>query len=370
MRRRPTAYVVGYYGMLNFGDDLFCDVVRTHADRLLPGYDVKIVGDYSKRNRGGGFVNSLSSRWFSSLSSLGSAVRLTAGLKALVCADLIVLGGGSVLSRVQGVWAVQMRLAALFRTSFRALGVSIGPFSGGADREAISRFAQRFESMIVRDASSLKSGLTVAPNSNVTLGGDLAALYSPTGIPMPREAQTRRVGIALCNFTGFGESEVLQLASATIEALESTKQPNTTDHIFVVSLNSNNDYGDDELSRIATAEFARRAVCVSYVRYADLSVSEVWSLLASMDGLVAVRLHAAISAYLTSVPFVLLEYHQKCIDFCDDIGQDLALRLSGIPTRSDSVDSIATLFSSPSPTTLAPSAYAARARSVYFGAEQ
>jgi len=201
----------------------------------------------------------------------------------------------------------------------------------------------------------------------VRLGGDLAALYISHGADPVREPGTRRICIALCNFPGFGAHELQSLITATVDALASTASPLETDHVFVVSLNSNADFGDDELSLLAAKELANRNVQVSLVRYTDTDVDHIWALLGSMDGLIAVRLHAAICAYMNSVPFVLLEYHQKCRDFCDDVGQNSALRASSTPSRDAARRSITALFSAPSPTKVTPSDYATRARSVYFG---
>ncbi|MET3769737.1 polysaccharide pyruvyl transferase WcaK-like protein [Marisediminicola sp. UYEF4] len=371
MPRRQRAHIVGYYGMANFGDDLFCEVIRNYASHLLPGLDVKIVGDFARGKAKGTYLESLRAQLFSSNSPLGSAVRLAVGLNTVVRADLIVLGGGSVLSSVKGVWSVQNRLAVLCNTSFRALGVSIGPFAADVDRSAISVFANRFDRIVVRDNSSLMNGRELVSPAKVTLGGDLAALYVSPDVKVPRVPGIRRVGIALCNFPGFTIRELKDLISATVEALALTRSPDVIDHVFVISLNSNVEFGDDELSQLAARELTAANVAVSLIRYADNDVSFIWNLLGSLDALIAVRLHAAICAYMNSVPFVLLEYHQKCRDFCDDIGQLAALRAGAFPSQSSALIKITALLSgSRSTVALAPAEYAARARAIYFEGTQ
>ena len=58
-----------------------------------------------------------------------------------------------------------------------------------------------------------------------------------------------------------------------------------------------------------------------------------WHGLAGCRAVLSVRLHGAITAYLCGVPFSLVEYHRKCTDLIEDIGQPEALRI-----RSDCSD--------------------------------
>jgi hypothetical protein len=82
--------------------------------------------------------------------------------------------------------------------------------------------------------------------------------------------------------------------------------------------------------------------------------------IASLNLLLTGRLHGALTAYQLGVPFILDEYHVKCADFLDDIGQVDALR---VPADVFSSDAIPLLSMSAVPADLvpgtAPSAYAA-----------
>jgi polysaccharide pyruvyl transferase WcaK-like protein len=69
---------------------------------------------------------------------------------------------------------------------------------------------------------------------------------------------------------------------------------------------------------------------------------------------VSMRLHGAICASLGGTPFALFEYHRKCADFRDDMGQPDAGRLS--PDRFPS--KIAALVDDPPMAARPPSDYA------------
>lgn len=366
MLRKHRAFVVGYYGMSNFGDDLFCEIIRLRSSQLLPGYEVKIVGQFGEAGQAGPLRSRIASRAFSSLSIVGSMWRLTVGLAAVARADVIVLGGGSVLSSLRGVWAIQRRLASITGTSFQAIGVSIGPFANSVDRDSVSRFAKKLDRIVVRDHASLVLGRTMGLGEKIELAGDLAALYPQSDEPLSRPVRTGRlIGLSLCNFEGFGPDAVDGMVTALASAVKSTSSGGP-DHIVVISLNSNSEYGDDELTRIAVEKLRSLGMGTSIVRYGDENVQSIWSLISSLDRLVAVRLHAAVSAYLCEVPFALLEYHQKCTDFCDDVGQDTALRINKSANREATEASIMRLLSTPTPPTSRATEYKERAHSVYF----
>src|SRR5690606_18747409 len=54
---------------------------------------------------------------------------------------------------------------------------------------------------------------------------------------------------------------------------------------------------------------------------------KIWKSVAECDFVLSTRLHAAIFACFAEVPFMLNEYHRKCIDFLDDVGYSGQYRL-------------------------------------------
>jgi len=358
MVRKKRAFVVGYYDMSNFGDDLFCGVIAARAEKLLPGYQVHIIRQTSPRKR----------NLFASTSFLGAIYRLTIGIYTVMRADLIVLGGGSVLWGVSGVRKVQWWLSKITGTQFESLGVSIGPFASPSDRADVASFLGSNNRVVVRDNSSQLLGAELAPPFEFGMGGDLASLYPLAGHRQNKNViEERNIGLALCNFPDFGVTDVDALVGGLIRALDETSVSGVLDRVHVISLNGHPVFGDEAISERAVSLLERAGVQVDFVKYRPGRVDELWAAISSLDGLVAVRLHAAICAYLSAVPFTVLEYHQKCADFCDDVGQDDSLRVRSIPNEQESKEQILQLLNSRATPKFAPSAYVERAHSIYFG---
>jgi polysaccharide pyruvyl transferase WcaK-like protein len=94
-----------------------------------------------------------------------------------------------------------------------------------------------------------------------------------------------------------------------------------------------------------------------------------WHSLAACDAVLCVRMHAGITAYLNNVPFALVEYHEKCTDFLDDIGQPSSLRITANAADPDKVVAlIERLLRRDGHPTLSPETYALEAAANFTAA--
>lgn len=358
--KSPQAFVVGYYGMSNYGDDLFNDVLRHGASQILPSHRVRVASAPSPRARGP--LARMFRRIEASDSVAGSVWRLIHGL-ILLRARMIILGGGSVLSEMKGVREVQSKLARFTRTRFQAWGVSLGPFPSPRDFESVAAFLRRMDRVIVRDRRSLK----VANEMGVVaaMGGDLAALYADQHPRSPRSTSHthRRIGLALCN-TPASPIDVNSLADSLAAAI-SDSPSHREDLVVVLVLNNHPVHGDEEISVQAADRLKSHGLPVLMIRHSEADVGVIWSAIDELDALVAVRLHAAVSAYLTSVPFLLVEYHPKCSDFLDDVRQDAGLRVPRNAAITDVRTGLSNLLSDPVAPGMPAGDYVARAVRTY-----
>jgi len=366
--RSNRASVVGYYGMSNYGDDLFLEAIRGASGELMPGLRIRVVGGFAALEPRKRSLEGLKARLYASNSTAGAAYRLALGIYAVATSGTIVLGGGSVLWGVTGVREIQRRMSNMLTTRFMAFGVSIGPFASLSDRDNVTRFVRVFDRVVVRDASSLVLGRSMRPMAEVSLGGDLAALYNPPPETRVRDSATRRIGFSVCAYPGFGVDDAARAARALAAALKHTRKDGITDEVVVLALNNHRDSGDDTLATAAQMALSEQSINSSVARYADYGVAGTWHLISSLDALLAVRLHAAITAYLTSVPFALVEYHSKCTDFVDDIAQPLHLRLETTSSSDRLYDVLVDLFTAPTAPELSPQSYRARAARAYVKA--
>ncbi len=131
--------------------------------------------------------------------------------------------------------------------------------------------------------------------------------------------------------------------------------------VRLLTLNNHPVHGDDELVSIAARDLAARGICVEIVSRADVGVAAMWDAIQTCTAIVAVRLHAAIPAYLCNVPFVLHEYHRKCSDFLHDVGQQAELRIDSETPVSQIKEAIAAALGGGSQPRLNASDYRARA---------
>jgi polysaccharide pyruvyl transferase WcaK-like protein len=80
--------------------------------------------------------------------------------------------------------------------------------------------------------------------------------------------------------------------------------------------------------------------------------------ISSSDLFFSVRLHGAISAYLLEVPFLLVEYHEKCKDFLDYIGFDKENRiLASVADKVHVSECLESISDSSKNFSVVPSAY-------------
>ena len=98
--------------------------------------------------------------------------------------------------------------------------------------------------------------------------------------------------------------------------------------IVVLNLNEHTHIGDFELCKYVYENLTTQDVRCELINYKEIGVMSTWETISLLDAYISVRLHGAISAYLCKVPFALYEYHVKCKEFLNDIGQNKSLRIT------------------------------------------
>src|SRR5262249_7667542 len=143
--------------------------------------------------------------------------------------------------------------------------------------------------------------------------------------------------------------------AARIEAV--AKAVAAADDVVLIDLNAepNTD------ARVHEALRAKLRVPTRHVRYAEdpLAVART---IASLRGLIAMRLHAAVFAFLARTPALLLGYHEKCAAWAETIGLDRSMIFDAAAIDPDALThAVARIAESPAPT-LDPAEAIARAR--------
>lgn len=314
--------VSGYYGMSNYGDDLFGLLsylyfkkfykdVRISSNKINTKYPLKylhipIITDKI------GFIG-----------MIGKLSRVLQNILACLWCDVYLLAGGSNLCYNSSVLQRQIPVYVkkLFKDiSYCGVGLSLGPFKNEKQKNTYKRIVSNFKYLIVRDSKSLELSAEFTLNS-IKSGFDLAVLGCEL-FPKCKKSELKQtnkvIGISLCH--GISDEEIEYVARFLNE---------NNIHARIFILNTHDVLGDlkftEKLIKFLESENNSNYSIIS----ADVfSVEDIWHQIGLCDYFFSVRLHGAITAYCNEVPFILYEYQEKCTDFLDTICQPNKLRVN------------------------------------------
>ena len=126
--------------------------------------------------------------------------------------------------------------------------------------------------------------------------------------------------------------------------------------------NGHNKYGDRELTERIAGTLADYAD-IEIVPYSQNPVT-MWHRIGECDAVLATRLHAGIYACFAEVPFLMVEYHPKCVDFLQDIRYPCRWRIGDMEVSVNELGSmlISVLAKQTRPVLLDMGMFRARAR--------
>ena len=370
MPRRLRIGFTGYYGMSNFGDDLFGAVCATAARRFWHG-EPRLAGpaiaDAESRHT--------MPRWYPAAAygasgALGKVSRLYSFLRAVQGSDVLVMGGGSVITARES-FRKPLMLSAQRRGKLQlaAVGVSIGPFDDTASEASVAAFIERFAYISVRDRRSYELALRMGLGGITHHGRDLAGLM-PSMAPQRSVAEDRpiRIGLAPCNYTvgrGYPVPDPRAVQASMVESLTQLAARRRL-QVDVFSLNGHVLHGDEALAQDLQQGLRERGIATGIVRYAGQGPFAVARAIAHCDAFVSVRLHGAIVAYLQGVPFTIVDYHPKCADFADDVGLPAAQRITAQRQGADAFsEALASMLDGNGEPALSREIYARQAQDIF-----
>lgn len=325
----------GYYGMRNFGDDLF-GVLCTQAARRYWNAEPLLVGPaLSGAQARSTWPSRLPTAWYGSSGTVGKASRLLGFVRGLRESEVLVMGGGSVITARES-FRKPMMLSAhrRGRVQLAAVGVSVGPFPDAAAEASVAEFVRRFSYLSVRDRRSYDLAQRMGLSPILHCGRDLAGLLRilhPAREPRPARAPgaALRIGLAPCRYTVRDDhpaptpDQWHAIAVAALAEL-ATRMPL---QVIVFSLNGHPLHGDDALSATLAQSLRARGVTAELRHYGGDPLATTRAI-GDCDAFVSARLHGAIVAYLCDVPFAIVDYHPKCRDFAADIGLPPSARIT------------------------------------------
>ncbi|WP_084166483.1 polysaccharide pyruvyl transferase family protein [Stutzerimonas azotifigens] len=352
----------GYYGMGNFGDDLFGVTVAGASAHYWTDFNVRLLCPRLDGIENDFFIPG----WFpktvySSQSYAGKLSRLGFLMRSLKEAEKYVFAGGSVFSSMPSGLRDFVVSRHSEQLAISAVGVSLGPFDSMESEKKIRTMLRSFEYISLRDKVSYEIAESFNLDARVVLAGDLAGVMK-TIYPLPPTAafkltsDKKIIGFSPC-FLDRRPELARHYCDAFISAV---KAASTTMQmkVIVLNLNYHPTLGDNSLCNYAMSELNSFAIECEMICYSSMGVLGTWNLISTFDAYISVRLHGAISAFLLNVPFCLFEYHPKCTDFLYEIGAPDIARLA--PEKGDDfglTDALANILGGAHYSTLSTSKY-------------
>ncbi len=359
----------GYYGFANYGDELFNLTTVLAAQRWWGGHHVDILGPPVP----GIAAEYRVPAWFPTAlytgpGAVGKAIRLAFCADAMLRRDLLLYAGGSTLSYGSILKKIQRIAAERNCIKFAGIGVSIGPFADAADEAEAARFLRKFTCISVRDRRSMDHLRKMDIPVKALLARDLVGalpLLLPEGETMQSAgagSARKPLGISLRDYEwpDAGDTAAAARKEALFKGVERfVKRERVPVRIFC--LNTHPRSGDQAMSSQLAERLTRQGAEVEVISAKD-NLLGCWHGLASCSAVFTVRLHGAITAYLCGVPLVQIEYHDKCTDLMDDIGQHASLRIGGGHTDPAAIEQVLDrLYRNPPPPALPRETYMAEA---------
>jgi polysaccharide pyruvyl transferase WcaK-like protein len=370
----------GYYGMNNFGDDLFGVICSAAARNYWNGDPTLVCPPIRDVDARYTMPSWYPAAIYGASGAFGKVSRFYSFARALSGSDVLVMGGGSVIGgAAKPSFRRRMMVSAqgAGKLKLAAVGVSIGPIDNSEAEDAIADFVGLFDYIAVRDKRSYDLAVKMGVAEKTHLGRDLAGLLplmaatSPDALEMVerRRSGPLRLGIAPCNYNDanshYAAPNKQNLLSALTRELAqlAALRPLQVD---IFSLNEHPVHGDHALSVALERGLLQCGVAARVLRYRGRSPQSMVQAIGECDAFVSVRLHGAIVAYLQGVPFAIVDYHPKCRDFADDIGLPSALRITAEGDVSAAIgDALAAMLSPGNRPTLSREVYSQQAQDIF-----
>lgn len=317
-------YFKGYYVFKNLGDDIFAVTADWICNNLWTGYNQVFLGNelpiLSKKSKRFNTKNTFLRRIY----------------EVIICfkVDYIIYYGGSLFSGgISGFTDIKYYLNKfkIFHSKLGTVGTSIGPFKNAADFNSIKELLEKFKFIAVRDYSShsILKNMDLEDKSlfcfdNAILIRDV---YPELSVDVNRKI---KIGISLCHYERYNggnlssekerEESVLRLLENIIE------NDNEIDELVFIVFNGSENVGDLEITKQFN-EILKDKIKTRIVKYSS-DTEKLVKEINDCKFIIGTRLHSGILAYALDIPFILVEYHEKCTDFLDTINHNYRFKVN------------------------------------------
>ena len=317
MFKKYDAYLVGYYGMRNSGDDALMYATAWAAKNLLGCNNTKVglYGDYTRETHSDKNLALKFTQQFPGQNRL-------LHYKTAIQSKRIIFGGGSVLHSETDINLKRQLMSLSNPKQSLAVGVGIGPFNSVAAEKSCAKFLNECGYVGVRDNLSLTIAQSIAPKANVQKTFDLAPLLLCSNKYKQQNKERKGIALTLCSvaINAMGktddiaeEKRVEQFAQLITKLYEKTGEP-----ITLIEFNGHSTLGDWKINNNIVSRLSNR-VPVTIKKYVPNPIVLLENL-STYKAILSMRLHGSILGYLANTPVLSVNYHSKCKGWCDEIG--------------------------------------------------
>lgn len=315
----------GFYGFKNAGDDAFVEVASWGAKKYWNCNNNVFLGAHLPD-----VINKINTRQI--FPTIKGFDRLNL-FGHLLNSDYFISAGGSTFSKIPA--HSNKALAKIYkRTNKRlqlgAIGVSIGPFENLTDEKNVIKYLESLQFLAVRDSKSFEYlsslNLPYQPVKAFDLAALLPLVYESSSQSVNIDKTQKNIGISICNYESYVGGDLKQETKRNLffKELLNLILENTNVHLKVFIINDNPKVGDMKVTQELLEGVDKKRFTILPC---SGNVKKTWDQISSCDLMISTRLHASIFACYSKIPFILLEYHRKCSDFLDDVGQDEMFRV-------------------------------------------
>ncbi|KSU60395.1 hypothetical protein AS034_16265 [[Bacillus] enclensis] len=318
----------GYYGMGNFGDDLFGVLSVEAANKYWNIKKTSIVGTPITGFKSNYELNKFNNIYTKS-NKVGKILRALVMTKSFIKNDVIVLAGGSTIGSGTSntMRNFQKKLSKKNLSELGAIGVSVGPFNNYTDYLKAKEFILKLKYISVRDQESFNILKKMDVPIEYNLGRDIAGLL-PILFPIQKQYNSNDekivLGVSLCNYERYVGGDISKEEKRNEQVIEGIKSvcEELGDQLLlkVFIMNNNSEIGDQEISNDFIQSISHTNVQVEIISN-EKGPLYIWQEVNNCTAFFSIRLHGGIAAYMANIPFCLVEYHEKCTNFLNDIGQ-------------------------------------------------
>lgn len=315
MFKQYHAYLTGYYGMQNTGDDVLLYTTRWASYNFLGDTRSKVSSAGLIKCEEFGDIQPMPESRFRGHQRLSH-------YKNALQSEKVIFGGGSVLHSSKDIEFKRHLIKLAGRKASRAVGVGIGPFESTEAEKACASFLNECGFTGVRDPESLAIAQAIAPNANVKLTFDLAPIMLCHQTNRLIDIERNGIMFNFCQqavdpFGNVNQENEQNRLDMAVAAIEQTWQQ-THEPIFLLDFNNHSQFGDFSIHQQIMSRVSSD-VSITHIAY-DPNPFKVLQRIAGFKATVSMRLHSAIMSFMANTPALSINYHKKCRSWCEQIG--------------------------------------------------